>query len=143
VLRRAAARLRPGGAVGVIDYWNYLAIRTEPQSPLFNAVFAAVYESFRDAGGSLDVGGSLPAQLTSVGLDVEDITPVTAVGRPGSLVWKWIDDFQALYLPTLVERNYLSAATVGDYLSWWRSLEGTPGAFVFAPPMLAVVARRR
>ncbi len=29
----------PGGVVAVIDYWHYLAIRTEPRSPLFDNVF--------------------------------------------------------------------------------------------------------
>jgi SAM-dependent methyltransferase len=143
VVRHVVSRLRPGGTVAVIDYWNYLAIRTEPPSPLFAKVFAAVHESFRDAGGSLDVGGVLPRQLSAVGLAVSHITPLSAVGRPGSPVWTWIADFQALYLPTLIERHYLSSATVGEYLDWWAKLQETPGAFVFAPPMLSVVASKR
>jgi SAM-dependent methyltransferase len=143
VLRHVARFLRPGGTFTAIDYWNYLAIQTEPRSPLFTTIFTAVYESFADAGGSLDVGGRLPAYLSSAGFSVERITPVSAVGRPGSPVWTWIADFQSLYLPMLVERNYLSAATVEAYLDWWRGLEVMPGAFVSAPPMLSVVASRR
>src|SRR5262245_57218674 len=48
VVERIAASLRPGGIVAVIDYWHYLAIRTEPRSPLFERVFRAVYTSFAD-----------------------------------------------------------------------------------------------
>ncbi len=142
VLAHVTARLRPGGTIAIIDYWNYRAIRTEPPSTLFKKVFAAVYQSFQDAGGSLDIAGALPSHLSSLGLLVPHITPLTAVGRPGSPVWTWISDFQTLYLPSLVDRNYVDSATVADYLAWWRGLDQTPDAFVFAPPMLAVIGVR-
>ena len=112
VLRHVAGRLRSGGVVAVMDYWHYLAIRTEPRSPLFDNVFRAVYQSFGDAGGSLDVAGALPRHCAAAGLSVRHVEPVSAIGRPGSPVWAWIGDFQALYLPTLVERGYLDARRV-------------------------------
>jgi SAM-dependent methyltransferase len=140
VLRHVTARLRPGGIVAVMDYWHYLAIRTEPRSPLFDNVFQAVYRSFADAGGSLDVGGALPRLCEAAGLTVRHVEPVSAIGRPGSPVWGWIADFQTLYLPTLVERGYLTPDASADYLAWWNGLERSTTAFVFAPPMLSVVA---
>jgi SAM-dependent methyltransferase len=140
VLGHVANSLSPGGAVAVIDYWNYLAIRTEPRSPLFERVFRAVYKSFADAGGSLDVAGALPRYCMDAGLVVRHIEPVSAVGRPGSPVWRWISEFQALYLVTLVDRGYLTRELAGDYVAWWNSLERSSDAFVFAPPMLAIVA---
>ena len=143
VLRHVAGRLRSGGVVAVMDYWHYLAIRTEPPSPLFDAVFQAVYQSFGDAGGSLDVAGALPRHCEAAGLSVRHVEPVSAIGRPGSPVWAWIGDFQALYLPTLVERGYLTPEASADYLAWWNGLEGSTTAFVFAPPMLSVVAVKR
>jgi ubiquinone/menaquinone biosynthesis C-methylase UbiE len=139
VLRRVAGSLRPGGVVAVIDYWHYLALRTEPQSPLFAKVFRAVYKSFSDAGGSLEVAGALPRYCVDAGLSVRHIEPVSAVGRPGSAVWAWISDFQTLYLPALVERGYLTRDAVDDYLTWWKDLEISAEAFVFAPPMLSIV----
>ena len=90
VLRHVANSLRPGGVVAVIDYWHYLAIRTEPRSPLFDDVFGAVYQSFADAGGSLDVAGALPRYCVDAGLAVRHVEPVSALGRPGSPVWNWI-----------------------------------------------------
>ena len=142
VLRQVAGRLRSGGVLAVMDYWHYLAIRTEPRSPLFDNVFRAVYQSFGDAGGSLDVAGALPRHCAAAGLSVRHVEPVSAIGRPGSPIWAWIGDFQALYLPTLVERGYLMPGAVSDYLAWWNSLEGSATAFVFAPPMLSVVAMK-
>jgi SAM-dependent methyltransferase len=142
VLRHVAGHLKPGGAIAILDYWNYLAIRTEPASPLFRRVFQAVFDSFRDAGGSLDVTGELPRAIRAAGLTVTHVEPVCAVGRPGSPVWRWIGDFQALYLPVLVEREYLARGDVDDYLAWWTNIERTGDGFVFAPPMLAVVGVR-
>ena len=140
VLRHVANSVRPGGVVAVIDYWHYLAIRTEPRSPLFDDVFGAVYQSFADAGGSLDVAGALPRYCVDAGLAIRHIEPVSALGRPGSPVWNWISDFQTLYLATLVERGYLTREFADDYLAWWNGLETSPTAFVCAPPMLAIVA---
>src|SRR5690606_4317494 len=129
--------------LAVLDYWNYQAIRTEPHSDLFARVFAAVYDSFRDAGGSLDVAGAIAQALPSLGFEAIDVTPVSAIGHPGSPVWQWIAEFQALYLPSLVARGYLTAPEAEAYGTWWRGLERTPGVFVFAPPMLAIMARKR
>jgi hypothetical protein len=123
-----------------MDYWHYLAIRTEPRSTLFDKVFRAVYQSFGDAGGSLDVAGALPRHCVAAGLSVRHVEPVSAIGRPGSPIWTWIADFQALYLPTLVERGYLTREVVAEYLAWWNGLENSATAFVLAPPMLSVVA---
>ena len=139
-LRQVAVKLRPGGAIALMDYWHYLAIRIEPQGPYFETVFRAVYESFRAAGGSLDVGASLPKYCDDAGLSVRHVEPVSATGRPGSPVWAWISDFQSLYLPTLVERGYLTREVADGHLSWWKGLSASRTAFVFSPPMLSVVA---
>jgi len=142
VLKHVARHLRPGGTIALLDYWNYLAIRTEPASPLFSAVYSAVYDSFRDAGGSLDVAGALPGHLVSAGFSVQHIEPVCAVGRPGSPVWRWLAEFQELYLPVLIERAYLTRGVVDEYAAWWSGLETTDGGFLFAPPMLSIVAAK-
>jgi hypothetical protein len=105
-------------------------------------VFRAVHRSFADAGGTLDVGADLPRYCVDAGLSVRHVEPIAAIGRPGSPVWSWISDFQALYIPALVARDYLTPADAEAYLAWWRTLELSETAFVFAPPMLAVVATK-
>lgn len=142
VLDSLAAALARGGIVAVIDYWHYLAIRIEPASPAFTRVFRAVYDSFRDAGGSLDVAGELPALLARSGFAVQHVEPLCQIGRPGSPIWTWIADFQTIYLPTLVARGYLTRDDVEEYTAWWATQAANREAFVFAPPMLAVVAER-
>ena len=63
LVRQVASALRAGATLAVMDYWNYPAIRTEPSTPLFRKVFKAVFDSFADARGSLDVAGRLPGSL--------------------------------------------------------------------------------
>lgn len=135
--------LAPGAVVAVIDYWHYLAIRVEPQSATFTRVFRAVYDSFRDAGGSLDVAGGLTGLFSRAGFAVRHVEPLCQAGRPGSPIWTWISEFQAIYLPTLVERGYLTPGEVDDHTAWWGEQASRPEAFVFAPPMLAIVVEKR
>jgi hypothetical protein len=125
-----------------MDYWNYRAIRTEPASPLMARVFDAVYRSFADAGGSLDVAGHLPAWMGAAGFRVDRTDPVCRIARPGTPVWRWIDDFQTLYLPTLVQKGYLTAGETNDYRSWWEAVSARPESLLFAPPVLSVVGVR-
>jgi SAM-dependent methyltransferase len=143
VVRHIASAIGAGATMVLIDYWNYLAIRTEPDSPLFRKVFQAVFESFADAGGSLEVAGKLPALLEANGLTVTAIEPLCRVGRPRSPTWRWISEFQELYLQTLVEKQYLTTADLEAYRRWWQDQTGNPAAFVFSPPMLCVVGVKR
>jgi SAM-dependent methyltransferase len=142
VVRHVGAALPRGGTFAVMDYWNYLAIQTEPAAPLFQKVFRAVYESFADAGGSLDVAGTVPALYAASGIRVTATEPLCQVGGPGSAVWRWISDFQDLYLPTLVEKAYLTRAEAQDYAEWWAAQGRNPHALVFSPPILCVVGEK-
>jgi SAM-dependent methyltransferase len=139
VLHGVASRLTAGATVAVMDYWNYFAIRTEPSTPLFRRVFQAVYDSFADAGGSLDVAGRLPALLEKAGLRVTHVEPLCQVGRPGSEPWRWVAAFQEIYLPTLVTKGYLTAAEIEEYMAWWQEQAGNENTLLFGPPLLGVI----
>jgi SAM-dependent methyltransferase len=143
LVRRIASGLRTGAVVAVMDYWNYLAIRTEPGHPLFAKVFKAVYDSFAEAGGSLDVAGRLPRLLDAEGLTVTHVEPLCQIGRPGSPLWAWLCSFQQLYLPTMVQKGYLSAVDLETYEVWWRRQDGQKSTILFAPPILGVTAVKR
>lgn len=141
VLRLGHA-LRPGGRLVVMDYWNYLAIRAEPHAPLFTRVFEAVHRSFADSGGSLEVAGRVPAAMLAAGLSPTNIEMLPQVGRPGNPAWRWLSDFQRLYLPSLVAKGYLSQAELGDHFDWWAEMERRDDAFFLGPPVLAIVGVR-
>jgi len=143
VVQRVASGLKAGATVAVMDYWNYLAIRMEPDTRLFRKVFQAVYDSFADTGGSLDVAGRLPALFAENGLRVTRTEPLCQVGRPGSQVWRWLSDFQTLYLPTLVRQGYLTRAEFDDYQVLWREQEKDGNVLLFAPPILCVIGVKK
>jgi len=140
VVGRLAAGLEPGATMVVVDYWNYLAIRTEPPSPIFGRVFRAVYESFAAAGGSLDVGGTLPAAFEAHGMRVTRTEPLVQVGGPGSPCWRWLEEFQNGYLPTLAKKGMLEAPELDAYQRWWTELAANPASLLFTPPILSVTA---
>jgi SAM-dependent methyltransferase len=139
LVRQVASGLRGGATLAVMDYWNYLALRTEPSTPLFRKVFQVVFDSFADAGGSLEVAGRLPALLAATSFRVTQIEPLCQVGRPGSPVWHWVTAFQTLYLPTLVQKKYLTRAELERYENWWREQERNENTILFAPPVLGVI----
>lgn len=140
VVGRLTSGLLVGATVAVMDYWNYLAIRTEPSHPLFTKVFRAVHDSFADAGGSLEVAGQLPAIFDAAGLTVTHVEALCQTGRPGSCVWEWLAEFQRLYLPVLVRKGYLTTTESETYETWWREQEESRNAVLFAPPLLGVIA---
>jgi trans-aconitate methyltransferase len=143
LIRRIAQGLTSGSTIAVMDYWNYSAIQIQPGSDLFRKVFRAVYRSFADAGGSLDVAGQLPALLSSAGFQVTHTVPLCHVGQPGSPIWNWIDEFQALYLPTLVEKRYLAMKELDLYSAWWQEQSRNGVSMIFAPPVLSISAIKR
>ena len=140
VVARFTSGLRAGATVAIMDYWNYLAIRTQPDHPLFTKVFRAVYDSWAEAGGSLEVAGHLPAILDAAGFTVTHVEALCQVGRPGSRVWEWVAEFQKLYLPVLVRNGHLTATESETYQAWWREQERNRNAVLFAPPILGVIA---
>jgi SAM-dependent methyltransferase len=143
VVQQVASHLETGATIAVMDYWNYLAVRTDPGIPLFAKVFRAVYDSFADAGGSLEVAGRLVPACDRAGLSVTAVEPLCQVGRPGSPVWRWLTEFQHLYLPTLVDKGYLTATELAEYEASWQQQETNNQALLFAPPLLGVAGVKR
>ncbi len=142
VIEEAAATLAPGGRMVVMDYFNYLSIRSFPHSEIFNRVFHGVYKSFADAGGNLDIGDTLPNLMIDAGLEILRIEPIVKIARPGGAVWQWVRGFQRSYLPRLVKQGYLSEAELEANDEDWRARAEDPASFFLSPPMIGVVARK-
>lgn len=143
VVGQVASCLEAGATLAVMDYWNYLAIRTEPAVPLFAKVFRAVYDSFADAGGSLEVAGRLAPVFDRADLSVTAVEPLCQIGRPGSPLWRWLTEFQHLYLPTLVTKGYLTTTELAEYETSWQQQGTNERALLFAPPLLGMVGVKR
>ena len=142
VIERVVLGLRPGGRLVVWDYLNYSATTLQPRSPAFDRVLAAVYESWRRTGGSLNVGDRLPALIAESGCRLIDLVPLVRFVRPGTTFWDWPTQFFFGYVPRLVEAGLLTEAEQSAFESEWRDRERDPGAFLSTPPMIGIIAEK-
>lgn len=142
VVTRIAAALKPGGRFAVMDYFHYAAMTVEPQSAIFDRVVEAIAASLAQVGPGLQVGRQLPGMIVSAGLRVESLEPICGVGRPGTGIWEWFDQFQASYLPKVVAGGFLSPAERSAFERFWSATSANPDAFLFPAPMIGIVATK-
>ncbi|MBQ91464.1 MAG: SAM-dependent methyltransferase [Acidimicrobiaceae bacterium] len=141
-LERVVPALRPGGRLVIWDYLNYHATTLYPPSPAFDRLIVAVQDSWRRSGGDLNVGARLPALLAGAGCRIRELVPVVEYAPAGSPFWTWPRTFFFPYATRLVEEGLLSGSDRDAFESEWLERETTPGAFLCAPPMLAIIAER-
>jgi SAM-dependent methyltransferase len=142
VVAGVARALRPGGTFAVMDYFRYASMDLLPHSPLMEKVALAIEESWRRAGGDLDVGGRLPRLMEDAGLEVRDVRPIVRLARPGSALWQWPTWFFRTYVPRLVGMGLATAAECDAFLAEWEERSRDPGARFVTPPVHAVIGAR-
>ncbi len=142
VVETVARALRPGGAIAIQDYCNYLAVRLSPRSPAFERAIEATNESWRQRGGDPDIALRLPEMLTSAGLQVEEIAPLTRIARPGELLWQWPESFFANFIPRLLSMGLLSEEEAAAFHAEFAERRANSSAFLSTPPMLDIIARK-
>lgn len=143
VIGAAARALRPGGVLAVNDYFNYGAFTFAPRSKVMGRVVAAVQESWRRHGGDLDIQSRMPKILDRCGFEVLEIRPITHIVRPGSALWNWPLSFFRGFLPTLVDSELISSEDADAFLAEWDARSADPLSFLFLPPLVDILARRR
>ena len=142
VIDRIVTGLRPGGRLVAWDFLNYDAMALLPRSPAFERVKAAIYESFASSGGDLNIGDRLPRLISASGCRLVDLVPLVRFIRPGTSFWKWPTQFFSNYLPQLVETGFLTKRERLGFETEWRERERDPGSFLFAPPVIGIVAEK-
>jgi SAM-dependent methyltransferase len=142
VIDGVARVLRPGGVFAVQDYVTWEAIRLSPASDVFDRAMSAVLTSFRQSGGDTQIGLRLPQLMRRHGLRVETIRSLQRVARSSEPLWAWPSTFFLNYIPLLVERGLLTTDDQRAFVSLWEQRSNDPDAFLWAPAMLEIVARR-
>lgn len=142
IIERVVSGLRQGGRLVVWDYLNYGATTLHPRSPAFDRVLAAVKESWRRAGGNLDVGAHLPGLIVKSGCRLVDLVPLVKFIRPGTKFWDWPTQFFSGHVPRLVEAGLLTEAERRAFEAEWRARERDPGTFLSSPPMIGIIAEK-
>ena len=142
VIGRVVNGLRPGGRFVAWDFLNYDAMTLLPRSPAFERVGAAVYESFVSNGGDLNIGDRLPGMVAASGCRLVDLVPLVRFIRPGTSFWKWPTQFFSNFVPQLVENGFLTEPERLAFEAEWRERERDPGTFLFAAPVIGIVAEK-
>ncbi|NNE65354.1 MAG: methyltransferase domain-containing protein [Pyrinomonadaceae bacterium] len=132
--------LVPGGKLVVFDYFNYLASNVYPQRPAITSIFDAFTQDVESHGGSWDIGGELTGMLAKSGFEIEFLTPITRIGKPGSRVWRWVQYYAEVTLPRLIESGIWTEEQKLDFEKAWSEAAKDPASFIFTPPMIGIVA---
>jgi SAM-dependent methyltransferase len=131
--------LKPGGRIVIFDYFNYLASDVFPQNPSISMLFEAFAKDVESHGGTWDIGGELPRLLIDGGFEIESLSPITRIGKPGSRVWKWVEYFTEVSVPRLVESGIWTDGQRAEFETAWARAAADPASFFFTPPMIGIV----
>ncbi|MEM7166268.1 MAG: methyltransferase domain-containing protein [Planctomycetota bacterium] len=143
LIEHLAKALKPGASLAIVDYYHYRALTLAPRGPALDRAVHAVFDSWTQSGGNLEIGGVLPQLLEERGFEVEHIDTLIESARPDSLLWHWPRRFFFGYIPRLIEMGLLTEDDRQQFEDEWLQREKTPGAFLLTPPMVEIVARRR
>jgi SAM-dependent methyltransferase len=136
---RMGAALAPGGRLVAQDYLHD-CMRVFPERPEVARVIDAFRAAYRDTGGDLWVAGRLPGLLAAAGLRVLDVRPHAKAGPPGSPPFRWVERFLFEHLDTVLASGHLSQDEAATFAAAWGALTEEPGAVLFTPLVVTVVA---
>jgi ubiquinone/menaquinone biosynthesis C-methylase UbiE len=135
--------LKPGGRLIVFDYFNYRAANIFPRRDALAELFKAYLEIVTKHNGSYNIGELLPEMLVRNKFDIESLTPVCRIARPNTRLWKWVELFNEVSVPTLVEQDIWDEKQRTDFETAWRETSENPAAFFFTPPMIGIIAGKK
>jgi len=142
LIKRAAGWLKPGGRLVIMDYLGYEAFALFPRSQAHQTVVKAVIASWQQTGGSLDVAGNIPQMVSEAGLMIESVRPIQRVARPKDLTWRWVETFLTSYIPHLTKVGLLTDEEGEAFWQNWHAKAAMPGAILWPPSMLGLIATR-
>lgn len=143
VIANVARALKPGGRFVVLDYYRYGEMALAPHSAAMDRVARAVEESWRRAGGSLDIGGRVAELCGRHGIDCAPPRGGPRAARPGTALWQWPRLFFKGYLPKLVELGLITRADAEEFERDFEERERDPHAFFLTPPVWGFVGTKR
>jgi SAM-dependent methyltransferase len=129
-----------GGYVVVQDY-DHDGLGVWPKQGEIDRVIAAFRAAYRARGGDLWIGAKLPQRFATLGAHAE-LHPVVRAGHVDAPVWKWVERFLFEHVDTVVADGHLSAAERDEFERAWQRVRSVPGAVLFSPILVTLVARR-
>ena len=143
LLRRVAARLKPGGALIVHEYFDYATWRTAPPSPAIDGFVDAVIREWRASGGEPDLGLHLPAWLDETGFEVREVRPLVDVVAPATPKWQWLAAFVESGRKRLEELKSITPAESQRIADTLAGLSSDKRTRMITPAVFEIIATRR
>ncbi|NNC83762.1 MAG: class I SAM-dependent methyltransferase [Flavobacteriales bacterium] len=143
ILKKVHQALRPGGRMVIHEYYDWSTHQTTPEMPDLKKAIAAALQSFQDSEGEIDVGRYLPGILEGMDMDILSYRPMQKVVTPHEFEWQWPNSFYPNYFPRLVDMGYLTSEEAEQAMEDMKRLSETPGASLFCPAMVEIIAEKR
>ena len=141
LVRRVAARLRPGSAFVIHEYFDYGTWRFAPRVPELEEFVDLVMTAWRAAGGEPDIALALPKWLEDEGFRIESLKPIVHVVPRSSFIWEWPASFIDSGLDRLVSLGHIDAAHRARIAAALERALREPGTRMVTPAVLEIVAR--
>jgi SAM-dependent methyltransferase len=141
-LRKLVAALKPGGRIAIEDYLRG-SMALVPYPTEWEAFAEADRAFFATQGGDANIGARLPELFRKVALTVDEVTPTTRVGRPGSPAWKWMTEYFLGVMDRYGELPPFTPAGARSLRKKWLAAQKHATSFVVGPTVLDVVGRKR
>ncbi|MEL6811072.1 MAG: methyltransferase domain-containing protein [Bacteroidota bacterium] len=142
ILQKVYNALKPGGKMVLHEYYDWSTHQIQPNKVGLTQAIQAALQSFRDSKGEIDIGRELPQVLTSMGMKINNLRLMAKLATPDQINWQWPKTFYHSYFPRIAEMGYLSKEEVTLALADMDELEQTPGATLFCPIMIEVIAEK-
>lgn len=142
VLKEVKRILKPDGKLLIIDYFNYRAANIFPKKDALSELFKAYLQIVTNHKGTYNIGEILPELIIESGLKIESLTPICRIARPNTRIWKWVELFNEVSIPSLVEERIWSEKQKTDFETEWQKAKTNPAAFFFPPPMIGIIAKK-
>jgi SAM-dependent methyltransferase len=136
-----AQALKPGGWLAVQDYFRDTFVLV-PRPADWEALVAADRAFFASTGGDVNIGTQLPSMFQACGLDVQDVSPTTKSGHPGSAVWTWLTTYFLGVLDRYATLGPLTPDAAARIAAAWKAAAHSPASLLIGPTVLDVVGRK-
>ncbi len=140
LMEKLVDALLPGGAMVFHEYYDWSVFQSSPHFENLLKGIRAIFKSFADSSGDINIGKKLPEICTDFGLEVINTRPMTKLVTPDHAAWQWPYTFLNIYMPKLVDTGYLTQDEVDQALGELEELSSLDYATILCPIMTEVIA---
>ena len=141
-MARIGAALRPGGALVIHEYFDYVTWSFARRSPIFEEFVQTVMRSWRAGGGEPDIGRSLVGWLEESGFRIESVRPYVDVITPADSMFEWPRAFVESGTRRLADLGELTGERAEAIRKEFEVQAAAPHTWMVTPAVVEIVARK-